>query len=157
MTPKPKPIRGAASRATTRSKSGDWLVQQPARSSRNINGTRRTHRKAGDQGVFGDRRVLKPGQPKPDASAYMFTEDRVIKEAARVRTFWKARIDEEDVEAYFNGLVKKGEWKFKVVAEKMAKLEKTLKRYVFWPASLKQVVSCSVYSWECSLTTGICV
>lgn len=149
MTPKPKPIRGAASRATTRSKLGDWLVQQPARSLRDINGIRRTHRKAGDQGVFGDRRVLKPGKPKPDASAYMFTEDRVIKKAVCVITFWKAMIDEEDVEAYFNGLVKKGEWKFKVVAEKMVMLEKTLKRDVFLPASLEQVVSCSVYSWEC--------
>lgn len=101
----------------------------------NIDRSRQTYKTAGDDGIFGDRRVLKPRQLKPRAEVDML--DPFVKRVACVVMFWKARIEEEDVETYFNGSVKNSEWEFKVVAEKMAKLEKT---NVFWPASLKQLV-----------------
>ena len=55
--------------------------------------------------------------------------------------FWKAKIEDEDVEMYLNGLVSKESPTFRVVVEKIAKLKKTLKREVFWPASLKGFVT----------------
>ena len=51
--------------------------------------------------------------------------------------FRKAKIEDGDVEMYLNGLVSKESPTFRVVVEKIAKLKRTLKHEVFWPASLK--------------------
>ena len=85
--------------------------------------------------MFGACGVPKSDKSKPDASVYML--DRFVKRAMCVVMFWKARVEEEDVEAYFHGLVKKCDGKFKVVASKMAKLERVMKQDVFRPSSLK--------------------
>ena len=76
MLPKPKPVRGAVSRATKRSRSGDWLVQAQTARPFNIGLTRKTAR---ELGVFDERCERRA---KGDASAHMFTEDRVVKKAA---------------------------------------------------------------------------